>query len=82
MLTLLKSRYSGIGFKKRVCIFLLPTLVFLLLVAKEYFRVDFAAIRTVHRAFSGRSSRANFDWDAWVKKNNYLSIGDVYDICG
>ena len=82
MLTLLKSRCSNIGFKKRVCIVLCPTLVFVLLVAKEYFRVDFGSIRSGHRFFSGRSDRSNFDWDAWVKKNNYLSIGDVYDICG
>lgn len=43
--------------------------------------MNFADIKSVHRAFSGRSSRSNFDWDGWTKKNNYLSIGDVYDVC-
>lgn len=81
MLTLLKSRYYNIGYKKRVSFLVLLGFIFLLVVASEYFRVDFSDIRSVHRAFSGRGSRSNFDWDGWVKRNNFLSIGDVYDMC-
>ena len=82
MFTLMKSRFFNIGYKKRVCLFVLVGLLCLLLIAKEYFRVDFADIQSVHRAFSGKSARSNFDWDGWVKRNKYTSIGDVYDICG
>ena len=82
MFTLMKSRFFSIGYKKRVCLCVLVGLLCLLLIAKEYFRVDFADIQSVHRAFSGKSARSNFDWDGWVKRNKYTSIGDVYDICG
>lgn len=82
MFTLVKSRFLGIGYKKRVCAFVFLAFLCLALMAKEYFRVDFSDIQSVHRAFSAVSSRSNFDWDGWVKRNNYLSIGDVYDVCG
>ncbi|CAB3997592.1 Hypothetical predicted protein [Paramuricea clavata] len=81
MFTLMKSRFFGIGYKKRVCMCVFLGLVCLVLIAKEYLRVDFSDIQSVHRAFSGKSSRSNFDWDGWVERNRYRSIGDVYDIC-
>lgn len=81
MFTLVKSHFLAIGYKKRVCACVFVALLCLALVLKEYFRVDFSDIQSVHRAFSGVSSRSNFDWDGWVKRNNYLSIGNVYDVC-
>ena len=82
MFTLMKSRFFGIGYKKRVCMLAFFGFIFLVLIGKEYFRVDFSDIQSVHKAFSGKSARANFDWEGWVKRNNFRSIGDVYDICG
>lgn len=82
MFTLIKSGFLGIGYKKRVCMFTFVILCCMVLLAKEYFRVDFSDIQAVHRAFSGKSARSNFDWDGWVERNNYRSIGDVYDKCG
>lgn len=82
MFTLAKSRFLSIGYKKRVCMVAFLGLLCFLIIAKEYFRVNFSDIHAVHRAFTGKSARSNFDWDGWVKKNNFVSIGDVYDICG
>ncbi len=82
MFTLMKSRFFGIGYKKRVCLFGFLGLVSLVLIGKEYFCVDFSTIQSVHRAFSGKSARSNFDWDGWVERNKFRSIGNVYDICG
>ncbi|XP_028391810.1 phosphatidylglycerol/phosphatidylinositol transfer protein-like [Dendronephthya gigantea] len=81
MFMLAKSRFLGIGYKKRVCMVVFLALICLIVIAKQYFCVKFSDIRSIHKAFTGKSARSNFDWDGWVKKNNYLSIGDVYDMC-
>ena len=81
MFTLVKSRFFNVGYRKRICAISLFGVLCLVLIAKEYFRVDFSSIQSVHRAFSGKSARSNFDWDGWVQKNKFRSIGDIYDRC-
>lgn len=82
MFALMRSQLTSIGFKQRICMFAILATFCLLMFIKEYLRVDFTSIRSVHNTFSGRSARSNFDWEGWVRRNKFKSIGDVYDVCG